>query len=74
MLARPSRLYVIGWRGTLERRADDLAAWVAWHLPRRVREWVITWAAARYREPDRRAGDRYCGPDGIDYHDLYRNA
>jgi hypothetical protein len=43
-------------------------------LPRAVRRAVIVNAAVAYREPDRQAGDRYCGPDGISYSDLWRSA
>lgn len=56
------------------RHVERWAQFVAEHLPRRVRQWVITNAAVRYRQPDVDAGDRYCGPDGISYHDLYEHA
>lgn len=57
-----------------QRTADDLIDFVAARLPRAVRRRVVVHAAVRFREPDRTAGDRYCGPDGITYADLWQHA
>lgn len=50
---------------------ERTAHWVARHLPAEVLKWAIVTAAVKAREPDRLAGDRYCGPDGLTYKDLH---
>lgn len=66
---------MISSRLRLHVRFENAIAWVAAHLlPRRLRRAVIVYAAVQAREPDRLAGDRYCGPDGLSYKDLWTAA
>jgi hypothetical protein len=55
----------------VKRRREFVCAWIARHLPREILKWAVVEAAVRAREPDRQAGDRYCGPDGLTYQDLH---
>jgi hypothetical protein len=55
-------------------RSEYALLGIARRLPRRLRRAAIVSAAVAAREPDRLAGDRYCGPDGLTYSDLWRVA
>lgn len=55
-------------------RFEDFLHAIARWLPRRLRQAVITNAAVNARLPDQLAGDRYCGPDGLSYKDLWESA